>query len=239
MYYAILSDIHSNLEALETVLKALKNKKPDQIISPGDIVGYGADPCECLDLVLERFTSVVMGNHDEAVENNLLRSHFNDYAREAIIWTEGVLKEHQKKKIREWTRMVIDSENGVTLVHGSPDEVEKHKYLLTSWDTRASFEAFQTPVCFIGHTHVPSLFSSSGQACYLKAGHHQLDRRERYILNPGSVGQPRDQNTETSFALFDSQKFEFEVVRLPYDNWKAAEKIKRVGLPAFLGDRLL
>jgi len=239
MYYAIISDVHSNLEALEIVIKEINKRKPDRIVSPGDIVGYGANPKECLALIRAQCDAVVLGNHDEAIHHVKLRSWFNDDAREAIEWTAGMLSEEEKSHIHTWTRMIIDEANGITIAHGSPDRVDQHRYLMSRADTRDSFSAFQTAVCFVGHTHLPSLFSRSGEAKYLAAGKYPLDGKDRYILNPGSVGQPRDHNPQCSMAFFDTEKFDFEVVRLDYDNRKASNKIKRAGLPPFLGDRLL
>ena len=239
MYYAVVSDIHSNLEAFETVLAEIKRRKPDKIISPGDIVGYGANPSECLKLVSENCDEIVMGNHDQAIEDISLRDWFHKDARTAIEWTAGILSTEEKKLIQAWTRMVIDESNGVTIVHGSAHEPEEYHYVSGSEEALKSFPHFPTRVCFIGHTHVPSIFSDGGKTSYLSAGLYQLNSKDRYVINSGSVGQPRDRNSMTSFALYDSAKLELEIVRLAYDNKTAAQKIRQAGLPAYLADRLL
>ena len=239
MYYAVMADIHSNLEALTRVLREIGAKKPDKIVSPGDIVGYGADPNECLNLVVENCDLVVMGNHDQAIQDVELRTSFNEMARAAIEWTADCLPEESKEKIRTWPRLSVDQAADLTVVHASPNEPGKYHYLFDSHDAETSFALFSTRGCFIGHTHVPSLFSSSGSSGYLSAGKHQLSREQRYIINPGSVGQPRDRNPQASVAFYDSEKLELEIVRLDYDNQTAAQKIRNAGLPSFLADRLL
>lgn len=239
MYCAVLADIHSNLEALTRVFAELKVLKPERILIPGDVVGYGADPHECLKLVSEMSDEIILGNHDEAVANVGLRNSFSLEAKIAIEWTAGILSDEDKKFFQTCPRVVIDGASGFTMVHGTPLEAEAYHYLFSPSSAEIAFRHFETPVCFVGHTHIPALHSASGRAIHLEARRYKLERKERYIINPGSVGQPRDRNPQTSFALFDSEKFELEIVRLDYDNRKAAEKIRQAGLPRFLADRLL
>lgn len=240
MVYAIISDIHSNWEALSRTLEGIEERKPDQIICLGDVVGYGANPSECLALVRKVSSEIVMGNHDRAVEDIKLREDLVDWAREAIEWTAGVLNDEEKKQIRQFVPIVIDKKQNVTWTHGSAHEPDEFHYLFNESDARPSFRVLETDFCFFGHTHVPSLFSEqSSEARYLPAGVYQLVKGERYLINPGSVGQPRDRNPKLSFAFFDSDRLTLEIVRLDYDNRKAAEKIRKAGLPAYLADRLL
>ena len=240
MKYAVISDVHSNLEALECVLTEIRRRKADQIICLGDVVGYGANPSECLKLVREASQEVIMGNHDRAVEDIKLRDYFNDWAREAIEWTAGILSNGEKKEIRKFPPVVIDRKQNVTWAHGSPYKPEEFHYLFSEADTKPSFKILETDFCFFGHTHIPSLFTSkTHEARYLTTGSYQLARGERYLINPGSVGQPRDRNPKLSFALFDSDQLTLEILRLDYDNKKAADKIRKAGLPAYLADRLL
>ena len=240
MKYAIISDIHSNLEALERVLEEIKNREADQVICLGDVVGYGADPSKCLKLLRETADEIIMGNHDRAIEDVLLRDSFTDWAREAIEWTAGVLTESEKKLIREFTPIVIDSKADVTWTHGSAHEPIKFHYIFTPSDADSSFKKLETSFCFFGHTHVPSLFSEkSGESQYLPAGVYRLHKGERYLINPGSVGQPRDRNPKLGFAFFDSEELVLEIMRLDYDNQNAAQKIRKAGLPAYLAERLL
>ncbi|MBI4394583.1 MAG: metallophosphoesterase family protein [Candidatus Omnitrophica bacterium] len=255
MKYAVISDIHSNLEALERALSEIQKRKVDQIVCLGDVVGYGANPSECLKLVREVSEEVVMGNHDQAIEDIKLRDDFTDWAREAIEWTAGVLTIDEKKRIRDFTPVVIDKKRNVTLTHGSLYEPEAFHYLFSSSDAQPSFKVLETDFCFFGHTHIPSLFTAltptlsprgrgegEGKSIvgrYLPEGSYRLTRGERYLINPGSIGQPRDKNPKLGFAFFDSDELTLEIVRLDYDNKKAADKIRKAGLPAYLADRLL
>ena len=240
MKYAVISDVHSNLEALGCALEEIKKQKVDQIICLGDVVGYGANPSECLKLICKASEEIIMGNHDRAIEDIELRGYFNDWAREAIEWTAGILTAAEKKQIRGFSPLVIDKKRNVTWAHGSVHEPEEFHYLFRDADAKPSFKALGTNFCFFGHTHIPSLFTEKAHEIrYLTAGSYQLMRGERYLINPGSVGQPRDRDPRLGFALFDSDRLTLEIIRLDYDNKKAAEKIRNAGLPAYLADRLL
>lgn len=240
MKYAIISDVHSNLEALERVKAELDRLKPDQIMCLGDVIGYGANPSECLKLVREMSREIVMGNHDRAIEDIELREEFNDWAHEAIRWTAGVLSTGEKAEIRRFVPIVIDRAENVTWTHGSAHEPEEFHYLFKPAEARRSFKALETDICFFGHTHIPSIFEAeSPEGRYLTAGMYRLQKGRRYLINPGSVGQPRDRDPRLGFAFFDSGELTLEIVRLDYDNQKAAQKIRKAGLPAYLADRLL
>ena len=240
MKYAIISDIHSNLEALQTALAEIERQKIRQIVCLGDVVGYGANPSECLKQVTQKAEEIVMGNHDQAIENMGLRTHFNDWARVAIEWTDKQLKPEEKRQIRKFAPIIVDRKSKVTWSHSSIHEPDEFHYLFGYSDAEPSFQKLETRFGFFGHTHIPSLFSQkSKEARYLPAGEYQLAKDESYLINPGSVGQPRDQNSKLSFALFDSNALTLEIVRLDYDNQKAAGKIRKAGLPIYLADRLL
>lgn len=240
MKYAVVSDVHSNLEALEVALSEIERRKVDKIISLGDVVGYGANPSECLKEITNKAEELVMGNHDQAVEDLALRDDFNDWARTAIEWTARMLKPEEKRKIRDFSPIVIDAKENVTWSHSSIHEPDQFHYLFQASDAEPSLKKLETNFGFFGHTHIPSLFSrKEKEACYLPAGQYQLSKNEQYLINPGSLGQPRDRNPRLSFALFDSDELLLEIVRLDYDNQKAADKIRKAGLPVFLADRLL
>lgn len=240
MKYAIVSDIHSNLEALEVALSEIQKCRADKIISLGDVVGYGANPSECLKKIIDKAEELVMGNHDQAVEDVALRDYFNDWARTAIEWTAKMLKPEEKREIRNFSPIVIDKKENITWSHSSIHEPDQFHYLFQAVDAEPSFKKLETDFGFFGHTHVPCLFSRrEKEARYLPAGQYQLSNNEQYLINPGSLGQPRDRNTKLSFAIFDSRELTLEIIRLDYDNQKAADKIRKAGLPAFLADRLL
>src|SRR3990167_6839955 len=153
MKYAIISDVHSNLEALECTLEEIHKRKVDQIICLGDVVGYGANPSECLELVRGASCEMVMGNHDQAVEDLELRSSFTDWAREAIEWTANTLSQEEKKRIREFAPVVIDKKRHVTWTHVTPYQPEEFHYLFSETEAYKSFLALETHFCFFGHTH--------------------------------------------------------------------------------------
>lgn len=238
MRYAILSDIHSNWEALEAALGYLSKEKIDEYWILGDSVGYGANPNECFGWVLEKARVALLGNHEQAVVDPKLRDWFTGDARRAIEWTAGILKEEYQRKIAGLN--YLHAASSLTAVHGSPDKPEEYRYLFSFEDARPSFRALETPICFVGHTHLPSLFTESTESArYLSPGSYELKKGERYILNPGSIGQPRDQDPRLAFGIFDDETWAFELVRLKYDNEKAARKIQEAGLPLFLAARLL
>lgn len=238
MRAAILSDIHSNWEALETALHYLKKEKVDEYWVLGDTLGYGANPNECFGWMTQNARVQVAGNHEKAVVDPTLLKWFNVDARKAVEWTAEVLKPEFREKIRELNYLHITT--SATLAHGSPDHPEEFRYLFSFKDAWPSFHAFETPFCFVGHTHIPCMFREASESvAYLRAGRYELARSERYILNPGSVGQPRDRDPRLALGIFDDKNWTFEILRLEYDNHKAADKIRKAGLPAYLADRLL
>lgn len=238
MRYAVLSDIHANWEALKATLDYLQSEKIDETWVLGDVVGYGANPEECLAWAFEKADVFVAGNHEKAVVNPEILEWFSGDARQAIEWTTVILTAAARKKLEELAYQHLTG--SATLVHGSPDQPEEFRYLFSFEDARPSFRALQTPLGFIGHTHLPSLFKeSTGLAAYLRAGLYGLNREERYLLNPGSVGQPRDRDPRLSFGIFDDTLWTFQIVRLKYDNETAANKIRQAGLPTNLAERLL
>ena len=237
MPFAVFSDIHSNWEALQEALDYLSKEKIDGYQTLGDSVGYGASPNECFGWVVENAIAL-MGNHEQAVIDTDLLKWFSPEAKTAAEWTTDVLKPVLRDKISNLQYLHLSS--NATLAHGSPDKPEKYRYLFSFNDARSSFGAFKTPLCFVGHTHVPSLFTESNRtAKYLLPGIYPLRREEHCILNPGSVGQPRDRDPRLSLGIFDDETWTFQLVRLKYDNKKAADKIRAAGLPAYLADRLL
>ena len=238
MRFAIFSDIHANLEALETAVDYAQGRDVERTVVLGDTVGYGADPNACFEWAVQNTSIFLIGNHERGVVDPLFRDWFNDWAREAIVWTAGVMDPALKKTIPDLPYLKI--ENGLTFAHGSPDDPEKFRYLLTFSDAGPSFSQFENSICFVGHTHIPCCFCLGRHSAeYLKPGTLTLESKERYILNPGSVGQPRDRDPRLSFGIYDDEKRTFEIVRLPYDNEKAAGKIRRAWLPRYLADRLL
>ncbi|MDP3919870.1 MAG: metallophosphoesterase family protein [Candidatus Omnitrophota bacterium] len=238
MKFAILSDIHSNLEALEAVLRDADEKSVTQFIVLGDTVGYGANPNECFEWAVTKADVCLIGNHEKAVVDETLRLRFNEHARDAIVWTAKQMDSKAEDKIRDLPYRI--DRDGVTFVHGSPDRPESFRYLFGYEEAESSFRHFDQHVCFVGHTHIPCCFFQGRRSAeHLKPGVVQLNADDRYILNPGSVGQPRDQDSRSAYGIYDDEVRTFELVRLEYENKKAAKKIRAAGLPGFLADRLL
>lgn len=238
MPYAVFADIHGNLEALETALEYARKHRLSQFMVLGDSIGYGANPNECLEWALQNAGFHVLGNHEAAVSHEKIREKFSDWARVAIDWTAERLRPELIARIQDLP--YLQTGGDVTLAHGTLHSPEEFRYLFDENDAYKSFLALRTPWGFVGHSHVPSSFAEKeGTGGYLKEGVLKLRKKERYILNPGSIGQPRDRDPRLSFGIFDEDELTFEIVRLPYNNKRASEKILAEGLPASLAYRLL
>ncbi|MBN1689169.1 MAG: metallophosphoesterase family protein [Candidatus Omnitrophica bacterium] len=238
MKIAIMADIHSNWEALEAAASYIKKEKVDGIIHLGDVVGYGANPNECFDWVQQHVDVNLMGNHEKAVITPQIREGFNPLAAEAIAWTEKVLDESYRDIIRGLPYVHV--KDRLVFFHGSLDEPEMFFYLKSYEDAVASLKLLEGNIGFFGHTHIPTLIEGkSKMARHLQPGVMRLRGNEKYLINPGSIGQPRDRDPRLAFGLFDDKAYSFELIRLKYDNQTAAKKIKSVGLPTYLADRLL
>jgi diadenosine tetraphosphatase ApaH/serine/threonine PP2A family protein phosphatase len=229
MRIALISDIHANIEALSQALDAIEKKKVDEIICLGDLVGYGASPNECVDLVRRSTSHILLGNHDQAAVDLRVADGFNQYARIAAVWTSRQLSDDHKQFIRDLPYTLVFED--LLFVHSSPFEPKEWHYILSPADAHMSFSYFTDPICFIGHTHVPGIFCEDIWT-------RTVERGKRFIVNVGSIGQPRDNDPRLSFGIFDSSEWKYENVRLAYDVQKASEKIKLAGLPKPLADRL-
>ncbi len=236
MRYAVISDVHSNLEALEAVLEAARGERIDRYLSTGDVVGYGADPVACVGRMRALDPIIVAGNHDWAVAGRLSLDFFNSYARDAIEWTRTRLEADD----RQWlgslplTRKVGE----ITLVHATLHGPENFDYLLTAYDAHLSLEVLDTPLCFVGHSHVPVTFAQNGSVTFSFASEFAMEDTEKAIVNAGSVGQPRDGNPEASYGIYDTDTRLVEVRRVSYDIASASRKILAAGLPPVLAERL-
>ena len=237
MRYAILSDIHANLEALRAVLDDARDRV-DAVLCLGDTVGYGADPGPCVELVGERATASVAGNHEWAVTGRMDLEWFNPYAREAAEWTHDRLDRECRAYLGALP-LTAEVEDAV-LVHASPARPEEWEYILSAEDGFAVLSHFATRLCFVGHSHVPGAWSiaSAGRAHERGAVQLQLERGRRYLVNVGSVGQPRDRDARASYAVWDVDDRAVEIRRVGYDVETARGKIMAAGLPSMLGDRL-
>jgi len=238
MKYAIISDIHGNLEALDTVLTEIDKQNVDSIVCLGDIVGYGPNPNECVDKVREVAEVSLAGNHDYAPLGKLDLSYFNPWARDAIRWTADELSESSIQFLLELPLKL--EMNGFTIVHATPEQPAEWNYILTIGDAARNFSEFNGQVCFIGHSHVPMVVSLDQEGEYLvqKENPLKIEDEMRYIINVGSVGQPRDLNPRASFAIYDNEEKKYELFRVEYNINETQSKIRKSGLPEFLAERL-
>lgn len=237
MKYAILSDIHANLEALRAVLHDAETRA-DGVLCLGDTVGYGADPEACVELLASRSRAIVAGNHEWGVAERLDLAWFNRWARAAAEWTRERLDDDH----RAWLAgLPLSLEVGdATLVHAAPGQPDEWDYLVTPEDGWGAFADFATRWCFVGHSHVPGAWSlgSSGPDHDPCPETVLSERGRRYIVNVGSVGQPRDRDPRACFLVLHDGSGEIEYVRVAYDVEGAQARIRAAHLPEVLATRL-
>ncbi|MCX7983920.1 MAG: metallophosphatase family protein [Bacteroidetes bacterium] len=226
---AILSDIHSNLEALEAVLRSLKRYKPDTIVCLGDVVGYGANPNECVDLIRQHCHLVLQGNHDAALLDQQLKYYFTEHARIAIEWTLEQISTPRLDYLRS-LQLTARMEN-LLFVHSAPTDPKRWEYIVDEYDAIKHFSSFQERLCFVGHSHIPGIYSEEGRKPL-------IDAQRRFIINVGSVGQPRDGDSRACYALFNTKTTMYECIRVEYKVELTVKKILDAGLPSHLGYRL-
>lgn len=237
MRLAILSDIHGNLEALDTVLADVDSRGAGAMVCLGDFVGYGAAPNECIERLRPRIECAVAGNHDLAACGRIKLGYFNPDAAQAARWTAETLTPEHLQYLRELPFTVLW--RGVRLVHSSPAEPDEWHYVFSPGDAAFEMESCAEDVCFIGHSHYPGTFELAGaQVQYTRDEVVKGRRDRRYLVNVPSVGQPRDGDRRAGYLLFDDEALRFEHVRLEYDIPAAMRRIREAGLPAFLADRL-
>lgn len=241
MLYAVISDIHSNLEALTASLSEIDRIKADRIVCLGDIVGYNPNPNECIELLRERNIQCVMGNHDSRVAGLEDAADFNLLAARSIEWTRGVLTPENREFLAALPRSrFIDGR--FLAIHGGVNDTDQ--YIFGARDALRNFNLMrelkkQTRVCFYGHTHVHAAFvEKDGEAHLLEENELKLEKGFRYLLNPGAIGQPRDRDPRASFALYDTDASLVSFRRLDYDIQRTAASIVEAGLPERLAERL-
>lgn len=237
MRWGILSDIHANYESLAAVLANLKKERIDRYLCVGDIVGYGADPGKCIAEIKRLNLLTIAGNHDWASINLFDATYFNPTARTAVLWTKVHLSEEDKQFLKNLE--LVYQEDDITLVHGSLKEPEQFGYILDLSSAKETFQFLKTKICFIGHSHTPVTFVKESESYTFNFQTKlKLKASQTYIVNTGSVGQPRDGNPQASYVVYDSEREEVEIRRVTYDIQKAQDKIIRAGLPSALAERL-
>ncbi len=238
MKIAIISDIHANWEALEVVLNYIKEAKCSSVICCGDVVGYGANPYECLSSLAKiKNLHIVLGNHDAGVLDKTPIRYFNEVAQEAIIWT----KRHLNKEAFAYLAPLRLKERfpPFYICHASPHSPESWQYIFSLEEAKYQFRFFTEPICVIGHTHIPFAVEKSDRNYRLiREEEFLIEDGKRYLINVGSVGQPRDGNPCATFGIYDQNRKSFKFIKLKYDIKSAAQKILEAGLPRVLAERL-
>lgn len=234
--YAILGDIHSNIDALEAVLDDAAANGADMYVCVGDIVGYNACPSECLETVRKISAATVRGNHDHYCSNDKSLGDFHPMAASVIDWTRSQLSDEQIEYLRclDLSRKIA----GFTIVHSTLDMPDHWGYVFDILDADAHFNYQQTSACFFGHTHVPMAFVKEGHVQRSEYSVLKLQAGQKYFINVGSVGQPRDGNPRSVYALFDAEARTVTLRRVEYDIQAAQGRIRRAGLPDRLARRL-
>jgi diadenosine tetraphosphatase ApaH/serine/threonine PP2A family protein phosphatase len=236
MRIAILSDLHANLEATEAVLADARDRNCTDYVCLGDVVGYNANPHECVEIVQKLEGPVVKGNHDEQASLEESSRDFNPLAEMAINWTREKLSDADKQWLRElpFTRQVQD----FTIVHATLDTPERWDYVFNTLDAVPSFTRQHTTLCFFGHTHVAGAFVRHDGVKRVKVDKLTIEPAKKYFINTGSVGQPRDGDWRAAYCIYHVDKNVVEQRRVKYDLATAQEKIIKAGLPRLLAERL-
>ena len=237
MRYAIFSDIHSNLEAFEEALRFYEKERVDRFVFLGDIVGYGANPKEVIALLKNLNPISIAGNHDWAVIDKLGTEFFNEYAEDALSWTKKIIIEKEIEYIR--TFPLTYEEADFICVHGTLNSPEAFNYLSGINEARVNFSLLKKQILFVGHSHKAQIYHSNSDGTFFyPQSEISIKPNERYIINVGSIGQPRDRDRRLSCCVYDTKERLARIVRLDYNISAAAEKIINAGLPAMLSSRL-
>ena len=244
MRYGIISDIHSNLEALQVVLESLEGMAVDEIICAGDIVGYNANPNECIDLIREHSVRSIMGNHEARVLSIKDLSLFTPDAAAAIEWTQKNITTESLEYLRSLPES-ITIDGLFKVIHGSLKSYDS--YISGKWTPTESLlsikDSGEVPICLFGHTHIQGAFVLDNGAARSIDGDFEIGGDSYYLINPGGLGQPRDRDDRAPFCVLDlcedGDGGSVNFHRSPYDIEKTTEKIRAAKLPAYLAERLL
>jgi predicted phosphodiesterase len=244
--FLVLSDIHGNRFGLEAAIEAASGRY-DRVLCLGDVVGYGAHPNECCQIIRGLNADCLLGNHDAAVLGKLSTDWFNEIAEFAVLWTRRQLSPQNTEWLMSLQPEGAWPEYGFQAVHGSL-RAPLEEYIMTRHEAQPSFAKMQQPLCFFGHTHIAIAYEERNQAgqkyslhetALRHGGRIEMESDSKYLINPGSCGQPRDRNPQARFAIFDSGTKSVEVMACDYNIEAARDAIIAAGLPTLLGDRLL
>lgn len=237
MKYAVFADMHANLEAYQAVLGSIEREKVDKYFCVGDVVGYGADPAGCIEITEELDCVTVAGNHDWATVGLVDIGYFNPHAKTAVLWTREAISTRNAEYLKKLQLVYEDDE--LTMVHGTLNRPEEFQYVP---DTRAAYptmEIMKTKITFIGHSHAAGIFTlENGEPGYSVKPKVNIEPQKKYLVNVGSVGQPRDRDWRAAFCIYDRDNQSIEIKRVEYDIKKTQKKILKAGLPEVLAHRL-
>jgi predicted phosphodiesterase len=244
MRYFILSDIHSNQEALEACVQRAKDAGYDSVLCCGDIVGYGPSPLEAIDGIRSLNALTIRGNHDRVAAGLDEATQFNPHARRAIYWTRSVLPESYRDYLANLPLGPMDVTAEAQLVHGAVSHEDN--YIFTEADADENFLLTDKRITFFGHSHFPVVFTSDEDGNSILARSYEFDEfiavkceaGKRLFVNPGSVGQPRDGDSRASFAIWDQDRGRMEFYRVEYDIARTQTRMREADLPTYLIDRL-
>lgn len=239
MKYAIISDIHGNLEACEAVFADLTLQGCTKVLCLGDIIGYGANPRECIDLIRQKTDVCVAGNHDWGAVGNTELTYFNAAARSALEWAMRRLDAGSMQFLANLP--LIHREKFFTIIHATPLEPKQWNYIFSEHEALVNLRVLDHQLCFVGHSHIPTVFmlTTAEDFDYVTSFETiPVEGVHRCIINVGSVGQPRDKNPRASYGILDTDQQVFTLRRVSYDIQKTQEKILAAGLPPVLAERL-
>ena len=238
MNCVIISDVHANLEALLAVQKRIKKLAPDKIVFLGDVVGYGAAPNECIEIIREMTPIQIAGNHDFGAVDLTDTRLFNPIAREAIDWTADALSAGNARFLKNLPMTYVEDID-IRAVHATPFEPESWHYILSPNHALAEFDHFEETICLIGHSHQPVIFElKDTETVVTRTDAMKIEMGRRYIVNVGSVGQPRDHDPRACLCTCDIDTGELKIERVEYDIEGAKKRILDAGLPSVLANRL-
>ncbi len=243
MRIGILGDIHGNIEALTAVVRSMRDDGVDHWVQVGDIVGYGPEPSECIDVVRELGCTVCVGNHDAAVLGTLDTDYFNNYARLAIDWTKEHIRSQDLDYLKSLPLLVKREE--YTVVHGTLHKPEQFGYVISPVEAKDSLRLQETFMGFVGHSHVPAIYVERQgmdphelEVHYHSAVEIDVKSCSKVLMNVGSVGQPRDEDPRAAYAIYDTETHRASIRRIEYDIAGVQRKIRTAGLPEVLAHRL-
>jgi predicted phosphodiesterase len=237
MRWGIFCDVHANYEALEAVLAAFKRERVDRYLFLGDIVGYGAEPAQCIAEIRRLNPVSIAGNHDRVSCDLFDVNYFNPHAKAAVLWTRQHLSVADKDFLKSLE--LIHKEDDFILVHGSLQDPQSFDYIVDISSAVETFNLLDKRFCFTGHSHIAGIYIKEGERyTYTTETNVGIKDTQSYIVNAGSVGQPRDGNPKASYVVYDSETRQVQIERVAYDIQGAQDKIIKAGLPRILAERL-